>query len=73
MEIQNKDKQFLIWANLLDLGIESTLAMLKKKLNSRQALKELNRVLRRRSEEHYQGLFKMLKRLSERDEYQESC
>ena len=63
MKIQNKNKQFLIWANLIDLGIESTLSILKKKVSSRQALRELNRVLRHRSEEHYQGLSKMLKRL----------
>ena len=52
-----------LWRDILDLGIESSLAVLKKKNTKANALKELRNSLFRQSEEHWQGLYNALKRL----------
>ena len=53
----------ILWRDILDLGIESSLAVLKKKNTKANALKELRNSLFRQSEEHWQGLYNALKRL----------
>lgn len=62
----NKELQrdsLLLWKDLLDLGIESSLAFLQKKRTKQVALKELKTSLFRQSEEHWQGLYNALKKL----------
>lgn len=59
-----KEKLFILWANLVDLGIHTALNNLKKKTKStKQALDELKKSLFRQSEDHWEGLCRALKRL----------
>ena len=58
-----KNNQVILWRELLDLGIELSLANLRRKKTETEAIKELKESLFRQSEEHWQGLFKALKRL----------
>lgn len=53
----------LLWRDLLDLGVESSLAFLKKKKSNQEALRQLKMSLHRQSDEHWQGLYNALKRI----------
>ncbi len=53
----------LLWKDLLDLGVASSLAFSRKSKGEKMALGELRVSLLRQSEEHWQGLYKALKRL----------
>ncbi len=58
-----KDGLIILWKNLLDLGTASSLAFLRKSKGEKGALGELRASLLRQSEEHWQGLYRTLKRL----------
>lgn len=62
MKVQ-KDRLFLEWANLVDIGFQSTLENLKKTRSLRNSLDEIKGILLRHSEEHWKILYKTLKRM----------
>lgn len=58
-----KNKEILLWRDLLDLGINTSLAFLRKKKTKKAALKELKASLFRQGQEHWQGLCEAFKKL----------
>lgn len=59
----NAQKAYIGWANLVDIGIEFSLANLRARYGQRRALAELNASLRRQNETHCRDLVRMFKRL----------
>lgn len=55
-----RNNPIILWKDLLDLGIMLSLANLRKKQSELEARKELKESLFRQSEEHWQGLCKVL-------------
>lgn len=58
-----EERQVILWRDLLDLGVKSSLTFLQKRSSKKIALRELRKSLLRQSEEHWQGLYDALKRL----------
>ena len=57
-------KNFLLWAELVDLGEASALEMIKKTKPNSNALDEFKRALEYQSAAHHQANIQVLKRLS---------
>jgi hypothetical protein len=58
-----KENSLVLWRELLDLGIESSLAFLRRKKTEQRALAELKKSFFRQSQEHWQGLYSALQKL----------
>lgn len=58
-----KENSAVLWRDILDLGVESSFAFLKRTKNEKEALSELKASFLRQSEEHWQGLIRVLQKL----------
>jgi len=61
--MKKKNNFLLLWKDILDLGVSSSLAFLKKKKNKKEALKELKMSFHRESQDHWQRLCETFKKL----------
>lgn len=55
------EKSFLLWANLLDLGVDCFIAYSKEYSKDKEIYQRLNESFGRQSEEHLRSLYNILK------------
>ena len=61
--MNNRERLYTGWANLVDIGFEFSLANLKARYGQRRALAEIKTSIRRQNEAHCKDLIRMLRRL----------
>lgn len=62
-KVSTRRSPFILWKDLLDLGLPLYLARIKRHMPEKEALKELKKSFSRQSEEHWQGLCSAFKKL----------